>query len=283
MTLAERTGTLYLYACNAQGKYSYPAVLTYKKTRPDAPTNIAITTALRGANFRVPPIPSTATSVRYYISGTKTTDMIESKNPLVVYQCEPDVYSIYACYVDIFGEGYRTVDYAFTVTPYIDPEWLKDEAISLKKVDKEIQDAVKDAQQALPNLNEKVAELTKTDDEIKATVQDKTKELSSQIKQNADSITSVVTNLSDADKAKNSYSAIAQLQDDIDLRVAKDDIINQINISKESILIDGNKTHITGDTKIDKNVIVGGMIAAGSITWQRWFIRRTWLKWHGVP
>ena len=130
VTLAERTGTLYLYACNAQGKYSYPAVLTYKKTRPDAPNNITITTALRGANFRVPPIPSTATSVRYYISGTKTTDMIESKNPLVVYQCEPDVYSIYACYVDIFGEGYRTVDYAFTVTPYIDPKWLKDEAIS---------------------------------------------------------------------------------------------------------------------------------------------------------
>ena len=266
VTLAERTGTLYLYACNAQGKYSYPAVLTYKKTRPDAPTNIAITTALRGANFRVPPIPSTATSVRYYISGTKTTDMIESKNPLVVYQCEPDVYSIYACYVDIFGEGYRTVDYAFTVTPYIDPEWLKDEAISLKKVDKEIQNAVKDAQQALPNLNEKVAELTKTDDEIKATVQDNTTKMSSQIKQNADSITSVVTNLSDSDKAKKNYSAIAQLNDDIALRVAKDDVINQINISKESILIDGNKTHITGDTKIDKNVIVGGMIAAGSIT-----------------
>lgn len=266
VTLAERTGTLYLYACNAQGKYSYPAVLTYKKTRPDAPTNITITTALRGANFRVPPIPSTATSVRYYISGTKTTDMIESKNPLVVYQCEPDVYSIYACYVDIFGEGYRTVDYAFTVTPYIDPKWLKDEAISLKKVDKEIQNAVKDAQQALPNLNAKVAELTKTDDEIKATVQDKTKELSSQIKQNADSITSVVTNLSDSEKAKNNYSAIAQLQDDIALRVAKDDVINQINISKESILIDGNKVHITGDTKFDNNVIVGGMIAANSIT-----------------
>lgn len=266
VTLAERTGTLYLYACNAQGKYSYPAVLTYKKTRPDAPTNIAITTALRGANFRVPPIPSTATSVRYYISGTKTTDMIESKNPLVVYQCEPDVYSIYACYVDIFGEGYRTVDYAFTVTPYIDPEWLKDEAISLKKVDKEIQNAVKDAQQALPNLNEKVAELTKTDDEIKATVQNNVTKMSSQIKQNADSITSVVTNLSDSDKAKNNYSAIAQLNDDIALRVAKDDVVNQINISKESILIDGNKVHVTGATKIDNNVIVGGMIAANSIT-----------------
>lgn len=454
VTLAERTGTLYLYACNAQGKYSYPAVLTYKKTRPDAPTNIAITTALRGANFRVPPIPSTATSVRYYISGTKTTDMIESKNPLVVYQCEPDVYSIYACYVDIFGEGYRTVDYAFTVTPYIDPEWLKDEAISLKKVDKEIQNAVADAQEAIPrldgvnnditninndistakselnnditNINNKlnlapsdengyksiqelnqkdgklesiiatnkstqdginetnassisqndkaiksvvlnlnntdpsksayksISQLSQTANEIKSTVQtnktnsdnaisqvsqkadnvkvtiennlnntdpsksayksisqlqvningltstvqsnksatdtqisqikqnanslsstvqtyhtdanNKISGLSSKVNQNADSITSVVTNLSDSEKAKKNYSAIAQLQNDINLRVAKGDVINQINISKESILIDGNKVHITGDTKIDKNVIVGGMIAANSIT-----------------
>lgn len=266
VTLTERTGTLYLYACNAQGKYSYPAVLTYNKPRLDAPTSIAITEALRGANFRVPPIPSTATSVRYYISGTKTTDRIESKNPLVVYQCEPDVYSVYACYVDIFGEGYRTVGYAFTVKPTIDDAWIKDEAISLKKVDKEIQEAVKDAQQALPNLNEKVAELTKTDDEIKATVQDKTTEMSSQIKQNADSITSVVTNLSDSEKAKSSYTAIAQLDDDIALRVSKDDVINQINISKESILIDGKKVHITGDTKFDNNVIVGGMIAAGAVT-----------------
>ena len=393
VTLAERTGTLYLYACNAQGKYSYPAVLTYKKTRPDAPNNITITTALRGANFRVPPIPSTATSVRYYISGTKTTDMIESKNPLVVYQCEPDVYSIYACYVDIFGEGCRTVDYAFTVTPYIDPEWLKDEAISLKKVDKEIQDAVKDAKEAIPRLdsvdgnieaiNASVSELRHTDselsstivknkkdsdnadaalasqieqtadsitttvqenkdatdkaisqvsqkaDSVKVTIEDnlnntdpskseyasisqlqvningltstvqsnksatdtqisqikqnanslsstvqtyhtdannKISGLSSKVSQNADKITSVVTNLSDSEKAKNNYSAIAQLIDDINLRVSKDDVVNQINISKESILIDGNKVHITGDTKIDKNVVVGGMIAANSIT-----------------
>lgn len=355
VTLAERTGTLYLYACNAQGKYSYPAVLTYKKTRPDAPTNIAITTALRGANFRVPPIPSTATSVRYYISGTKTTDMIESKNPLVVYQCEPDVYSIYACYVDIFGEGYRTVDYAFTVTPYIDPKYIEDESISLKMVDGTIKTAVSDAQQAIPRLDTldaNVTELKKTDGEILSTVAANKKAsddadasfasqlkqtaesitstvkankadadsaisqlqvningltstvqsnksatdtqisqikqnanslsstvqtyhtdannqisgLSTRITQNADKITSVVTNLSNSDKAKQNYSAIAQMQDDIALRVAKDDVVNQINISKESILIDGKKVHITGDTKFDSNVIVGGMIAANSIT-----------------
>lgn len=285
VTLAERTGTLYLYACNAQGKYSYPAVLTYKKTRPDAPTNITITTALRGANFRVPPIPSTATSVRYYISGTKTTDMIESKNPLVVYQCEPDVYSIYACYVDIFGEGYRTVDYAFTITPYIDPEWLKDEAISLKKVDKTIQSAVSDAQQAIPRLDTldaNVTELKKTDGEIVATVaankkasDDADASLATQIKQTAESITTVVSNLSDVDKAKAVYSAIAQLADAIQLRVTANDLeglgkngklMSYLNMTPTSVSILSKLLHITADTLIDGNVITNGMIKAGAIT-----------------
>ena len=346
VTLAERTGTLYLYACNAQGKYSYPAVLTYKKTRPDAPTNITITTALRGANFRVPPIPSTATNVRYYISGAKTTDMIESKNPLVVYQCEPDVYSIYACYVDIFGEGYRTVDYAFTITPYIDPEWLKDEAISLKKVDKTIQSAVSDAQQAIPRLDTldaNVTELKKTDGEIVATVaankkasddadaslatqikqtaesitstveanrkaQDKKNgsldtdisqlkqtaesitstvqankrtsdeadaSLATQMKQTAESITTVVSNLSDVDKAKAVYSAIAQLADAIQLRVTANDLeglgkngklMSYLNMTPTSVSILSKLLHITADTLIDGNVITNGMIKAGAIT-----------------
>ena len=56
------------------------------------------------------------------------------------------------------------------------------------------------------------------------------------------------------------------MDDNIALRVSKNDVINQINISKESILIDGKKVHITGDTHFDNNVIVGGMIAANSIT-----------------
>ena len=346
VTLVERTGTLYLYACNAQGKYSYPAVLTYNKPRPDAPTNIAITTALRGANFRVPPIPSTATSVRYYISGTKTTDMIESKNPLVVYQCDPDVYSIYACYVDIFGEGYRTVDYAFTVTPYIDPKCIEDESISLKMVDSTIKTAVSDAQQAIPRIdaidgnietiNGNITDLQKADGEIVATVtankktsdeadaalasqlkqtaesitstvqsnkadQDKKnqsldvdisqlkqtaesitstvqsnkKELSSQISQNADKITSVVTNLSDKDKASKAYSAIAQMIDAIQLRVTADNLkemgqsgqlMSYINLTPTTVSILSRLLHITADTLIDGNVITSGMIKAGAIT-----------------
>jgi hypothetical protein len=47
----------------------------------------------------------------------------------------------------------------------------------------------------------------------------------------------------------------------INLRVVKDDIINQINISTEGILIAGNKIRITGQTTIDNAVITNAMIA----------------------
>ena len=266
VNLMERKGTVYVYSVNTLKKYSYPAKVIYNYPKPDAPSYIHFTEALRGVNVLVAPFPARVKSMRLYVEGHGISKSFDLDNASYTFNSEPGIYEFWASYADLMGEGYVSVRYAYTIKPEMNPEWLKDEAISLKKVDKEIQDAVKDAQQALPNLNEKVAELTKTDDEIKATVQDNVTKMSSQIKQNADSITSVVTNLSDSEKAKNNYSAIAQLQDDINLRVAKGDVINQINISKESILIDGNKVHITGDTKIDKNVVVGGMIAANSIT-----------------
>lgn len=65
------------------------------------------------------------------------------------------------------------------------------------------------------------------------------------------------------------YSQYSQLSDAINLRVQKGDIINQINISDESILIDGKRIHITGQTTIDNGVIKSAHIQsldAGKIT-----------------
>ncbi|KRK92496.1 phage tail spike protein [Latilactobacillus curvatus] len=56
-------------------------------------------------------------------------------------------------------------------------------------------------------------------------------------------------------------SQFTQLQNDINLRVKAGDVVNQINISPESILIDGKKVHITGQTSIDNAVIKDAMIA----------------------
>ncbi|KKW69971.1 hypothetical protein [Lactococcus cremoris] len=52
-----------------------------------------------------------------------------------------------------------------------------------------------------------------------------------------------------------SQSQITQLVNDINLRVIKGDVVNQINISPESILIAGNKVQITGETYIENGVI----------------------------
>ncbi|MGX6992169.1 phage tail spike protein, partial [Pseudolactococcus reticulitermitis] len=62
------------------------------------------------------------------------------------------------------------------------------------------------------------------------------------------------------------YSAILMTKDLINLRVAKGDVINQINVSTEGILISGNKVHITGTTTIDSGVITSAMIATAAIT-----------------
>lgn len=516
VNLMERKGTVYVYSVNTLKKYSYPAKVTYDYPKPDAPSYIHFTEALRGVNVLVAPFPARVKSVRLYVEGTNVSKALDLDNASYTFYGEPDVYEFWASYVDLMGEGYTSVKYSYTIKPEMNPEWLKDEAISLKKVDKTIQGAVADAQEAIPRLNsvdsdikrinedissvrsdlaqartdenadvktitdklnlapsdpngyksiqelntkdgqlestiasnktaqdgvnetnaslisqndsaiktmvlnlnsdangntyksisslyqtaegikstvdsnksatdnsisqisqkadsikstietnlnntdpaksayKSISQLSQTANEIKTTVQTNKQDadnaisqvsqkadnvkvtiennlnntnpsksayksisqlqvningltstvqnnksatdtqisqikqsanslsstvqnyhadannqisgLSSQIKQNANSITSVVTNLSDSEKAKKNYSAIAQLNDDIALRVSKNDVINQINISKESILIDGKKVHITGDTHFDNNVVVRGMIAAGAIT-----------------
>lgn len=516
VNLMKRKGTVYVYSVNTLKKYSYPAKVTYNYPKPDAPSYIHFTEALRGVNVLVAPFPARVKSMRLYVEGHNISKSFDLNNASYTFYGEPDIYNFWASYVDLMGEGYTSVKYAYTIKPEMNPEWLKDEAISLKKVDKTIQGAVADAQEAIPRLNsvdsdikrinedissvrsdlaqartdenadvktitdklnlapsdpngyksiqelntkdgqlestiasnktaqdsvnktnaslisqndsaiktmvlnlnsdangntyksisslyqtaegikstvdsnksamdnsisqisqkadsikstietnlnntdpaksayKSISQLSQTANEIKTTVQtnkqdadnaisqvsqkadnvkvtiennlnstdpsksayrsisqlqvningltstvqnnksatdtqisqikqnanslsstvqtyhtdtnNKISGLSSKISQNADSITSVVTNLSDSEKAKKNYSAILQLGNDIALRVAKDDIINQINISKESILIDGKKVHITGDTHFDNNVVVRGMIAAGAIT-----------------
>jgi hypothetical protein len=62
------------------------------------------------------------------------------------------------------------------------------------------------------------------------------------------------------------YSALSMLETGINLRVAKGDIINQINLSTEGILISGSKVHITGQTTIDSAVIGTAHIADAAIT-----------------
>ena len=275
VNLMERKGTVYVYSVNTLKKYSYPAKVIYNYPKPDAPSYIHFTEALRGVNVLVAPFPARVKSMRLYVESTKVSKAINLDNASYTFYGEPDVYNFSASYVDLMGEGYTSVKYSYTIKPEMNPEWIKDEAISLKKVDKEIQGAVKDAQQALPNLKETAAELKKSDDEIRGTVQDTQKNLSAQITENADKITSIVTNLGDSKKASAAYSAIAQMVDAIQLRVTADNLkemgqngqlMSYINLTPTTVSILSKLLHITADTLIDGNVITSGMLQAGSVT-----------------
>nr|DAN13787.1 MAG TPA: minor structural protein [Caudoviricetes sp.] len=54
---------------------------------------------------------------------------------------------------------------------------------------------------------------------------------------------------------------IITMEEAINLRVEKDDVINQINVSKEGIIIDGAKVQITGKTYIEDAVITDAMVS----------------------
>ena len=270
--LKERSATIYLYAHNATKKYSYPAKLSYDYPKLNAPGGLTIEKGILSANITVPDIPNGADGVRLYIE-RQPIDI--GKNTHYSYSNAAGIYTVTACYYDIFGEGYQTAEYQAVIDPHIDPKYIEDESLGLSLMDKTIQEAVKDAQDALPNLNQKVSELKKTDDEIRGTVQDAQKNLSSQIAQNADKITSVVTNLSDTQKASAAYSAIAQMVNAIQLRVTVDNLkemgqngklMSYINLTPTSVSILSKLLHITADTLIDGNVITNGMIKAGAIT-----------------
>lgn len=259
VALNARTGRLYLFAKNALGKYSTPAVLSYNKTAPGQPEDPTVKNTMTGFTVAGQGIPADAIGMIVYINDG---DAVKTENAVLSYNCEPGIYDVAIAYYDMFGAGERSETTRTTVKIIIDETNIKDEAISLAKVDQTIKDAVKEAQ----GISGKVAEIKQTTDSIQATVADDKKELSSQITQNSDKITSVVTNLGDSAKAKEAYSAIAQMQDDIALRVKSGEVVSQINLSKEGVQIDGKLLHVTGDTLFDKNVVVKDMIQAGAVT-----------------
>lgn len=82
----------------------------------------------------------------------------------------------------------------------------------------------------------------------------------SEIKQTASSISSTVSSLS-----SNTQSKINQLNDRINLKVSKGDVVNQINMTADGTKINGKHLHITGETVFDDDVTVKGTIAAGAI------------------
>ena len=66
--------------------------------------------------------------------------------------------------------------------------------------------------------------------------------------------------------SKDEYtSTVSQIENNINQRVEKGDIVNQINISDEDILIDAGKIRLSGDTTVDGDFAITGDMIAGNI------------------
>lgn len=72
------------------------------------------------------------------------------------------------------------------------------------------------------------------------------------------------TELTNADNSL--ASSLSMMASDLNLRVRSSEIISQINISPETILIAGERIHITGRTSIDNATVTTAMIANAAIT-----------------
>ena len=231
--LQNRTGKLYLYAHSTLGKYGYPAELNYNKPAPPKPINPKLTAKLGGFGIEVAQIPAGCNGVNIYISGTgeqATTTHVHIVNTTYTHSCDAGIYTVTAAYTDIFGEGARSEQSAVTIKTQIDESLLAAESVSLAKCTSAVQTA------------------------INAGAYSK------------DQIVQLVAAMANMDDSPTAYSSITQLVDALELRVRNREIISKINLSPETITIDGKYIHVTGDTVFDNNVIVNNMIQAGAVT-----------------
>lgn len=230
LPLTERSGTLYLYAKSAIGKYSAPAILQYNKPIPKKPNPPVLTSTIGGFGLTAEAIPKDCAGMNIYINGTDGQKTIKTENNSYSHTCGAGIYDVSISYYDLFGEGEKSGESRVIVKISISKEMIEDEAVSLAKVDTLVKQKLNDGA------------IAKQD------------------------VTTIVSNLGNLMLAKANYSAIAQMTDAINLRVQKGDVINQINLSPTTTTIAGKYLHVTGETVFDNNVIVSRMLAAKAIT-----------------
>ncbi len=125
--------------------------------------------------------------------------------------------------------------------------------------------AISMLQQQADSISSTVSSNKAAQDKINAAQNETNTTLTSQITQTSSSVTSVVTNLNDATKAK-TYSAIAQMSDAIATKISQGDMTSYLQQDHTGFYIKGSLISIDGTTKIGNNVITKDMIQSKAVT-----------------
>lgn len=225
--LTSRTGKLYVFACGTDGKYSAAAELQYYKPEPKKPDAPTVTDKLGGMSIVAGSIPDDCNGMYVKINDT----VLFTVNNALTYSCPAGIYDVSVAYADLFGAGPYSDETRCTVKVKVDQSLLDAEAVSIDNVNKALKEAIDKGVDA------------------------------------QDKVITIAGNLDDENGYKK-YSALVQLQNSMEARVEDTEkhLISKINLSPETITIDGKWIHVTGDTTFDNNVITKRMIQAGAVT-----------------
>jgi len=232
LPLTERRGTLYLYAKSAIGRYSAPAILEYYKPVPPTPALPQVKEFLGGFSLLAGEIPAGCNGMRIYIDAAGQASghlVLDSVNNAFSYNGDPGIYDCQIAYVDLFGEGGKSGEVRAVIKVVITQDMIDAEAISLEKCDTAVRRALAKGEGSYEDIVQLVRAMGEMDD-------------------------------------GKHYTALVQLVDALELRVRSGEIISKINMSPETITIDGKYIHLTGNTVIDNNLITRGMIQTNAVT-----------------
>ena len=232
LPLTERRGTLYLYAKSAIGKYSAPAILQYYKPAPPTPELPQVKEFLGGFSLLAGEIPAGCNGMRVYIdaAGQESGHFVfDSVNNAFSYNGDPGIYDCQVAYTDIFGEGGKSGEVRAIIQVLITQDMIDAEAISLDKCDTAVHAALEAGEGASADIVQLVR---------------------------------AMNDIGDGE----TYTALVQLADAMEMRVRSGELISKINMSPETITIDGKYIHLTGNTVIDNNLITNGMIKSNAVT-----------------
>lgn len=195
LPLTERSGTLYLYAYSASGKFSAPAILEYNKAAPPQPDPPHLTAKLGGFAVEAGTIPSGASGINIYIDGA-TVVQVYTRNNVYTHACDGGIYDVSVAYVDMFGEGPRSAETRVVVKALVDSALLEEQAVTKEKLSLALQGNIDDAIQSVQDI----AGLNNTVQEINQHIA------------NADAATQGIIDELNKVPAQSGYRSIAELK-----------------------------------------------------------------------
>lgn len=116
-------------------------------------------------------------------------------------------------------------------------------------------------QKSIKQLKGKTNEIVRTVEETRIEISDLDKNLSAKISINANNISAEVTRATVAEGALS--SRISQTESEISLKVSKNNVVSEINLSNEQIRISGSKINLVGATFINGWAIADNYISNG--------------------